>query len=94
MPPGTNLFNADNGLRGLFGLVPGVPYKLKRHPEADQAKAHAQTPRRSAALALVGMVRAVIRGAGVPPERVLSGVFPVGVIRAPSPNLWVAFSVG
>jgi hypothetical protein len=45
---------------------PGVPYKLKRPPEADQAETHAQTPRRSAALALAGMVRAAIRGAGVP----------------------------
>ena len=67
MPPGTKLFNADNGLRVFSGLVPGVPYKLKRPPEADQAETHAQTPRRSAALALVGMVRPVIRGAGVPP---------------------------
>ena len=67
MPPGTKFLNADNGLQRFFGLVPAVPYKLKRAPEADQAKAHAQTPRRSAALALVGMVRPVIRGAGVPP---------------------------
>jgi hypothetical protein len=66
MPPGTKLFNADNGLRVFSGLVPGVPYKLKRPPEADQAETHAQTPRRSAALALAGMVRAAIRGAGVP----------------------------
>ena len=87
---GTDFSNGDKGLRGLLRFVPTVPTNLQRHPEADQA----QTPRRSAALALVGMVRAVIRGAGVPPERVLSGVFPVGVIRAPSPNLWVAFSVG
>ena len=85
MPPGTNLFNADNGLRGLFGLVPGVPYKLKRHPEADQAKAHAQTPRRSAALALAGMVRAVKGGGGTPPSWVLFGCFGIRVIRTQRP---------
>jgi hypothetical protein len=48
-------------------FVPTVPTNLQRHPEADQAKAHTQTPRRAASLALVGMVRPVIRGAGVPP---------------------------
>ena len=82
MPPGTKLFNADNGLRVFSGLVPGVPYKLKRPPEADQAETHAQTPRRSAALARAGMVRAAIRGTDVPPpERVLSGALAVRVIR-------------
>ncbi len=62
MPPGTNFLNADNGLRRFFGLVPAVPYKLKRHPEADPPKTHAQTARRPAALALVGMVRPEKRG--------------------------------
>ena len=78
MPPGTKLFNADNGLRVFSGLVPGVPYKLKRHPEADPAEASAQTPRRPAAPALAGMVRAVIRGAGVPP---VMGPSPVALVR-------------
>ena len=59
-------------------MVPGVPYKLKRHPEADPAEASAQTPRRPAAPALAGMVRAVIRGAGVPP---VMGPSPVALVR-------------
>ena len=66
-PMGTDFSNGDKGLRVVLRFVPTVPTNLQRHPEADQAKAHAQTPRRSAALALVGMVRPVIRGAGVPP---------------------------
>lgn len=78
MPPGTKLFNADNGLRVFSGLVPGVPYKLKRPPEADPAKPHAQTPRRAAALALAGMVRAAIRGAGVPPNGSCRVLWPCG----------------
>lgn len=72
MPPGTKFFNADNGLRRFFGLVPAVPYKLKRAPEADQAKTHAQTARRSAGLGLAGMAG----GAGCPrtgPFRTLGG---------------------
>lgn len=93
-PVGTDFFNRDKGLRGFFRFVPTVPTKLKRPPEADPAKTHAQTPRRPAAPALVGMVRAVIRGAGVPPERVLLGCFGIRVIRTPSPRQLVTFSVG
>lgn len=64
---GTDFSNGDKGLRGLLRFVPTVPTNLQRHPEADQAKAHAQTPRRHACLALAGMVRAVKGGGGTPP---------------------------
>ena len=72
---GTDFSNGDKGLRGFLRFVPTVPTNLQRHPEADQAKARTQTPRRAASLALAGMVRAVIRGAGVPPASGPSGCF-------------------
>ena len=75
LPVGTDFFNGDKGLRRFFRFVPTVPTKLKRPPEADPAKTHAQTPRRPAALALAGMVRAAIRGADVPPRTGPVGCF-------------------
>ena len=91
---GTDFSNGDKGLRGFLRFVPTVPTKLKRHPEADQAETHAQTPRRPAALALAGMVRVVKGGGGTPPSWVLFGCAGIRVIRTPSPRQMVTFSVG
>lgn len=52
---GTDFFNGDNGLRWFFRFVPAVPAEFERVPEADQAKAHAQTSRRAAGLGLAGV---------------------------------------
>ena len=66
--PGTVFPNGDKGLGHFPGIVPGVPYKSSRDPEADHPKTHAQTPRRPAALARVATVRPVHGGRGVPPS--------------------------
>ena len=75
LPTGTDFFNGDKGLGQLSTVVPAVPAKKSARPETDQAKTHAQTPRRPAALALVATVRPVNGGRGYPPSTGPSGAF-------------------
>lgn len=84
----TIFFNDDKVLGHFPGFVLSVPAFFERHPEADPAKAYAQTPRRAAALALAGMVRAV-KGAGAPPRHgSFSGVSGYGSFAARARARW------